>query len=465
MANASAAAVAVRAIPRRADAVVLGAGIAGVAAAYHLLRYHGLTSVVLADPRPPLCGTSARSTECYRTFFETPALVAFMARSVLGLEAHARESGNAFRMSRRGYLFVSSRGAAGAAELRRAAANASAWGAGPLREHRGGAAAATYAHNRPGQLDGTDWIPATGDGFDLLEGRQLVQAHFPFLAATVDVALHARCAGWVNAHVYGSYFLEGARSRGATLVRAAASGVALEGDRVVGVRLASAEDGGEALVSTPVVVNATGPFLQATQRALDPQDRGRADLRIFNEPHGKISFRLPATVPGADLLTSTAPMVICSDELALPWTDDERAALAEAAEQATTTWSRAYLRALGGRLPSGLHFRPYGRDAILALWEFAHVDTPAPDPPTYELDHLWEPTYAEVVQRGLAELVPALRTAVGATRVTVNGGLYCKTHDNHPLIGPHGPAGVYLCGGLRGVGIMGAEVWPPLRTQ
>jgi len=442
---------------RRADAVVLGAGIVGAAAAYHLLRYHGLTSVVLADPRPPLSGTSGRSTECYRTIFETPALVAFMARSVRGLEAHSRESGNQFRMSRRGYLFVSSRGAAGAAELRRAAANASAWGGEPLREHRPGATG-TYAPNRPGQLDGTDWTSATGDGFDLLVGRELVQAHFPFLGSTVDVALHARCAGWVNAHVYGSYFLEGARSRGATLVRAAATGVELEGDRVVGVRLASAEGGAAVLVSTPVVVNATGPFLQATQGLLDPLDRGRADLHILNEPHGKISFRLPATVPGADIMTSTAPMVICSDELALPWTDDERAALAEAAEQATTTWSRAYLRALGGRLPSGLHFRPYGREAILALWEFAHVHTPAPDPPSYELDDLWEPTYAEVVQRGLAELAPALRTAVGANPVTVDGGLYCKTHDSHPLIGPRGPAGVYICGGLRGVGIMGAEV-------
>src|SRR5947209_8673657 len=91
-----------------ADVVICGAGIAGVAAAYHLAVRRGVTDVVLVDERPPLSLTSDKSTECYRNWWPGPGddMVALMNRSIDLLEELARESGNAFRMSRRGYLFV-----------------------------------------------------------------------------------------------------------------------------------------------------------------------------------------------------------------------------------------------------------------------------------------------------------------------------------------------------------------------
>ena len=45
-----------------AEVVICGAGIAGIAAAYHLAVRHGLTDVVLVDERPPLSLTSDKST-------------------------------------------------------------------------------------------------------------------------------------------------------------------------------------------------------------------------------------------------------------------------------------------------------------------------------------------------------------------------------------------------------------------
>ena len=48
------------------DAVVCGAGIAGISTAYHLCVTQGVGKVLLVDERPPLSLTSDKSTECYR---------------------------------------------------------------------------------------------------------------------------------------------------------------------------------------------------------------------------------------------------------------------------------------------------------------------------------------------------------------------------------------------------------------
>src|SRR6186997_1156904 len=95
--------------PSSAAVVICGAGIAGVATAYHLAVRRGVTDVVLVDERPPLTLTSDKSTECYRNWWPGPgdAMVALMNRSIDLLEELAHESGNVFRMNRRGYLYAS----------------------------------------------------------------------------------------------------------------------------------------------------------------------------------------------------------------------------------------------------------------------------------------------------------------------------------------------------------------------
>ena len=94
--------------PSSAAVVICGAGIAGVATAYHLAVRRGVRGVVLVDERPPLTLTSDKSAECYRNWWPGPgdAMVAVMNRSIDLLEELARESGNVFRMNRRGYLFA-----------------------------------------------------------------------------------------------------------------------------------------------------------------------------------------------------------------------------------------------------------------------------------------------------------------------------------------------------------------------
>src|SRR5690349_24583840 len=119
-----------------ADVVVCGAGMAGLATAYHLAARHGVRRVVLLDEREPLTLTSDKGTQAYRNWWPGPdaTMLRYMTRSIDLLEEMADESGNAFRLNRRGYVFVTADDE-GADRLRATAREVSSFGMGELREH------------------------------------------------------------------------------------------------------------------------------------------------------------------------------------------------------------------------------------------------------------------------------------------------------------------------------------------
>src|SRR5437867_12426733 len=122
-----------------AEVVICGAGIAGIATAYHLAVRRGVRGVLLVDERPPLSLTSDKSAECYRNWWPGPGddMVAVMNRSIDLLEELARESGNVFRLNRRGYLFATADPARVPVFVERAQ-EAATRGIGPARIHSGG---------------------------------------------------------------------------------------------------------------------------------------------------------------------------------------------------------------------------------------------------------------------------------------------------------------------------------------
>jgi glycine/D-amino acid oxidase-like deaminating enzyme len=147
------------------------------------------------------------------------------------------------------------------------------------------------------------------------------------------------------------------------------------------------------------------------------------------------------------LVPRELPLMIWSDPVSLAWSAEERAALAEDPD----------LRWLLDPLPAGVHFRPEGgRDSrsLLLLWTY-HIEPTAPVfPPTFD------PFYPEVVLRGLSRMVPALATYLSGGRMRrpyVDGGYYCKTRENRPLLGPTPIAGNHLLCGLSGFGIMASQ--------
>jgi len=411
--------------PRTAEVVICGAGIAGVAAAYHLAVRRGVGDVVLVDERPPLSLTSDKSAECYRNWWPGPgdAMVALMNRSIDLLEEVARESGNAIRLNRRGYLFATA-DPDRVPRLVQAAREAAALGAGPVRVHAG--ASSDY---RPAPAEGFEEQPV---GVDVITEPALVRRHFPYLARDTVAVLHARRCGWFSGQQLGMYLLERARDKGVRLVEGRVERIDTTGGRVGSVTV-SARDG-RATISTPRFVNAAGPFLRPVGQLLG------VELPVFSERHAKAAFDDSlGAVPRA------APLVIWTDPVRLPWSGDERAELAG---------SQAHRRLLD-ELPAGVHGRPEGAgesQAVLLIWTY-DVE---PVEPTFPLPV--DPTYPEILLRGMSRAIPALAAYLPRLpRCFVDGGYYTKTRENRLLAGPLPVEGAYVLGALSGYGLMSSN--------
>ena len=401
-----------------ADIVICGAGIAGVAAA-HFLSKAGVKNILLIDERPPLSLTSDHSTECYRNWWPDSEMLALTNRSIDLMEALAEESGNIFRMNRRGYLYLTA-DENRAAELATTSHRTSSLGAGPIRVH-----SSSSLYYQPSPAEGFHDQPT---GADLLIGNELICKYFPYLTKRAIAALHVRRAGWLSAQQLGMYLLETARQRGVRFESARLAGVDLVNGRVNGVRLGSG-----VRIEAPVFINAAGPCLKEVGSMLG------VDLPVHTELHLKVTFKDPLGAVARD-----APLLIWTDPQSLPWEAAERQVLAEDEE---TCW-------LTETFPSGVHTRPEGGEdsqTILILWEYQ----------TKVMDPVWPPPldeqYPEVALRGIATMLPRMGEYFSRMpRPQLDGGYYTKTRENRPLIGPLGVDGAYVIGALSGYGIMSA---------
>jgi glycine/D-amino acid oxidase-like deaminating enzyme len=408
-----------------AEVLICGAGIAGVAAAYHLAVRRGMRGVVLVDEGPPLSLTSDKSTECYRNWWPGPgdAMVAVMNRSIDLLEELARESGNVFRLNRRGYLF----GTADpdrVPDLVRAAEEASGLGSGPARLHARGADG-----YQPAPAEGFEGQPT---GADVFTDPALIRRHFPYLTDATAGVVYARRCGWFSGQQLGMYLLERAREKGVQLIEGTVEHVDTRGGRVGGVTVRGRD--GARTIGTPRFVNAAGPLLVPVGRLLG------LELPVICERHGKIAFN---DVLGA--IPRHAPMLIWTDPVRLPWSTEERGELARSGAH----------RHLLEELPAGVHGRPEGTgesSVVLLLWNYDL----APCEPT--LPPVFDPAYPEIALRGMSRMIPALGAYFARLpRCVVDGGYYTKTRENRFLAGPLPLEGAWVLGALSGYGLMVAN--------
>jgi glycine/D-amino acid oxidase-like deaminating enzyme len=408
-----------------AEVVICGAGIAGVAAAYHLTVRRGIRSVVLVDERPPLSLTSDKSAESYRNWWPGPGddMVALMNRSIDLMEELARESDNVFLMNRRGYLFATAQPEQIDPYLE-AGRDAASRGVGPLRVHR-----SPGGDYRPSPATGFEGQPT---GTDVVTDRGLIRRHFPYLAEDTVALLHARRCGWFSGQQLGMYMLERAREAGVRLTEGRVDAVTVAAGRVTGVRVSGRD--GNRTIDTPRFVNAAGPYVKEVGRLLG------VELPVFCERHAKVAFHDPQGVVPRD-----APMMIWTDPVRLPWADDER----EELEQAESH------RHLLDEMPAGVHGRPEGggdSPVMLGVWTY-DVE---PMEPRFPVE--FDPAYAEIVIRGLTRPIPGLRAYVPRLpKYFVDGGYYTKTQENRLLSGPLPIEGAYVLGGLSGYGMMSSN--------
>lgn len=402
-------------IEENAEIVICGAGIAGVSAAFHLSVRCGVRGVVLVDERPPLTLTSDKSTECYRNWWPGPgdAMVALTNHSIDLLEQLARETDNAFLMNRRGYLFAA---AENGDALAAAATETSSLGAGPLR------------------TNDTDYIPAPPQGFeglpegiDLFQDQSQIQKHFPYLPDQTTTVAHARRCGWLSAQQLGMTMLSQAREAGVTLLRGEVTNVNTTGGRINGVTVETASN--TTNIATPKFVNAAGPF------GPDVAKLCGLELPVTLEGHVKISFSDPRTA-----VPRNAPLVIWNDPVRLPWSAEEREALAATSE--TQRLLEPYV--------AGVHGRPDGAgDTVLLYWTYEDGSSE----PIFPIPH--DPNYPEITLRGMSAVIPRLAEYFEQMpKPYIDGGYYAKTAENRPLIGPLPLEGAYICGAFSGFGIM-----------
>lgn len=207
-----------------ADAVIAGAGIAGIAAAWQIAELLGETDTILVDPRPPLSLTSNRREANYRAWWPQPPMVELAERSIT-LIHDLVASGATIPMNERGYLYVT--------------------------------LDATTADDLPNVLARYEAAGQGREAAELLDAAT-VRGRYPHVALSMRGAIHARRAGSLDTVALGRAMLERAEARGVRVMRGEVTEIEVERGAAVAVRVQKPD--GEERITTERVIDAAGPF-------------------------------------------------------------------------------------------------------------------------------------------------------------------------------------------------------------
>jgi sarcosine oxidase subunit beta len=283
--------------PSRADAVVIGGGIVGVATAFWLSRA-GLETV-LVEMRDGLSTlTTPNSIECFRAQFTEPAMAELVLPSIEVFENFADVigiPGYDISIRHQGYLFVTDDPAM-VDDLK----------------------AAVETHHRLGVSDS-----------EFLD-RDALLACFPYLSEQVVGGTFRQEDGWLSTHEATQGFAKGSTAQ--FLVSTRATGILQDGQGVCGV----VTDWGT--ISTRTVIDAAGPFAGVVGRMagidlpLEPVRR----QKVFISPKPQIPQDAPLTID----LVEDAYWRPETGGAYIAWVDPDEP-VGEPAEELPTDWDYA----------------------------------------------------------------------------------------------------------------------------
>lgn len=407
-------------ISPRADVVICGAGLAGIASAYYLKQY-GVDRVIIIDQDAPLNRTSSRSAECYRNWWSEKCMYELVSRSISLMVELAEKSGNRFMMNRRGYLYVSFESCGPDRHYHDYLIKSAAGIKGDLRVHRN---TGTYSHEQPPLTDkapGVDWL--TGEA---------AAGEFPYLSENVTSLLHARRCGWLSAQQLGMYMLE---ESGAEFIHGRVTGFAKDSAGLKDIHIL--HRGNTETISTRLFINAAGPWSGEIAKLLG------VDLPIKNILHEKVIFN-----DYEGVLPRDAPMIVSSDSLSVDIRYDDGRNVVIYDKPAT-----------------GTYIRPEGQgQAVLVGWGYHEKLI---SEPVWPPDPYYREEFREVVLNAAAKIVRGFDVYVkNISRLGLkfwgcsphDGGYFSEADDNGyiVLVGPLAVPGTFTISGLSGAGIMSA---------
>ena len=253
------------------EIAVIGAGIAGIAAAYFIGERHGARSIALIDAGQPMALTSAQSGENYRNWWPHPVMTDLTDHSIDLMEQIARDSGDRLKMSRRGYVLATrSDDIGGLIEQLYVGYGTAADRL--IRLHEAGGAKGYRAES-------AGWESAP-DGVDVVRDVATIRRAFPSYDRAIRNILHIRKAGHIDGQQMGQFMLERLKDRGVRRVTGRV--VAIERGRRFAIELRSPD--GDRRLSSDVVVNAAGPFVGEIAGMLG------VELPVKNVLQQKIAF-------------------------------------------------------------------------------------------------------------------------------------------------------------------------------
>jgi glycine/D-amino acid oxidase-like deaminating enzyme len=374
---------------------IIGAGIAGIAAAYYLSAVRGKRSVLLVDSRQPMSFTSAQSGDNYRNWWPSRTMTDFTNDSIDELDRLARESDNVFNMTRGGYCLAT-------------------------RENNVDDVLASI----PGDIE-----------VDILSADESLQRLFPALSTDIRNVIHIRRGGDISGQQLGQYLLQKFSAAGGKRLHGEVTEINVKG----GYQLLTKTDDGPTTIKADIIINAAGPFVKRIAGMLG------VELPVTNIFQQKIAFEDHLGAIPRDM-----PFSIDLDAKRLNWSDEERSMLTDDPELA---WLADKLPGGTHCRPDG---GPNGKWVKLG-WAYNDqaVDEAQDD---LANEPAIDESFPEIVIRGAAGFIPALEPYVSTppTRFSHYGGYYTMTDENWPLIGPLDDQGAFIIGALSGFGSMAA---------
>ena len=396
-----------------ADAIVIGAGIAGIATAWSLARRNGDRKTVLVDALSPMSFTSAQSGENYRNWWPHPLMTGFIDHSLDLLEQVVKEAGGDVSVNRRGYALATRREEIGELLHSLHAGYGGKTGT-PVRQH-----------DHHGSYERA--LSDHADGVDVCSGQAFAQEIYPAFDPAVRHVFHVRRAGDIDSYALAQHMLKQIRAGGGMLLRGEVSGI----DRNASFRI-TLTDG--RVIDAGTLVIAAGPFVNHLLAHLGER------LPVRNVLQQKFAFEDTLGAVPRD-----QPFAVDLDEQQLDWSDEEREWLAGDEQYSFL------IRPMPGNVHRRIDGGQQGRWLSLGWAYNEQAGEPAWSPPLDE-------RFPEIVMRAASHLNPTLKPYIERMPAARRhyGGYYTMTDENLPIIGPLPVEGAFVVAGLSGFGTMAA---------